>query len=206
VTALVRDARALVDFIGSLPDFAMRERGQVVYEHMGAMLADAILQAGLNYRSVVWPRVQTILSRYPDAKTVPGFCMILDDVGAARVLQWSHPEKPSRLRALTHALAGYGIATHDELARWLRAPGSGDALRAIRGIGPKTVDYLANLAGVDTIAVDRHVSAFVAMAHVERRDYAGIRSVVAFAADLLGVERRTLDYSIWMYQSGSAWA
>ena len=43
------------------------------YCHMGATLTDTVLQAGLNYRSVVLPRVSRILDLYPNAKTTTSF-------------------------------------------------------------------------------------------------------------------------------------
>ena len=39
-------------------------------DHIGAALADCILQAGLNYRTVVRPRVERIRSGYDDLQAV----------------------------------------------------------------------------------------------------------------------------------------
>jgi hypothetical protein len=76
-----------------------------------------------------------------------------------------------------------------------------EKLRSIRGIGPKTVDYLCGLLGLDFIAVDRHIRTFASDAGVTVADYEFLQIVVSYAADLLGVSRRHFDASIWTYVS-----
>ena len=71
----------------------------------------------------------------------------------------------------------------------------------MKGIGPKTVDYLACLVGADCIAVDRHIRGFAEAAGLENNGYEYLRQVFSFAADLLDVSRREFDARIWHYQS-----
>ena len=40
------------------------------YYNMAATLTDSVLQAGMNYKSVVYPRVYNILSKYSDYRTI----------------------------------------------------------------------------------------------------------------------------------------
>jgi endonuclease III len=201
MTAILRDARALARLIRALPDFQFVKRHSVSYTHMGAVLSDAVLQAGVNYRSVVKPRVQNILSAWPDAKTTTAFWNVVQRLGADAVLSWNHPEKPARLVRLTTAMLQQQVEDTDELARWVCTPGSRSVLLDTRGVGPKTVDYLAGLVGIDVVAVDRHLLKFLDRAGLSYADYASVASVVSFAADLMGVSRRDLDHSIWLYQS-----
>lgn len=176
------------------------EFGQV-YEHMGAVLADAVLQAGLNYHNVVLPRVNALLNRFPDAKTTIAFKDVLVRVGAAAVLGWSHPEKPRRLFDLTHFLVANCVYTTSAFRAWLLIESSSEQLSSIRGIGPKTIDYLKKLCGIDAIAVDRHIRTFVSRAGVPHADYILVRRIVERAARLLSISNSELDRVIWNYES-----
>ena len=74
---------------------------------------------------------------------------------------------------------------------------------AVRGVGPKTVDYLKTLVGLPAIAVDRHLRTFVSWAGLDLSDYDEISAVLSRAADLLEVHRGSLDHAIWSYVSNS---
>jgi len=198
---LQSDACVLADFIRNLNGFRMIEIVDPDYDHMGAMLADAVLQSGLNYQTVVSPRVQHILKTYPKATTLPLFQDIIEEHGAKHILQWNDCKKPSLLLRLMDFLAEQRISTIGDLNSWLRHSDSGAILQEIKGIGPKTADYLAILAGIDIVAVDIHLKSFVHLAGIKQNDYESIKNVISCAADLLKVTRRTLDRSIWTYQS-----
>ncbi len=169
--------------------------------HMGAVLVDTVLQAGINYRTVVLPRVRDVFRRFPAAITTPAFYDVLILHGAEEVLQWRHPTKPIRLWELTTFLLENCIYTTNALRAWLTVDTSADKLRLLPGIGPKTVDYLKKLSGSDSVAVDRHIRAFVLRAGVPFLGYDETRRVVEAAADLLCIPRAALDQAIWRYES-----
>lgn len=52
--------------------------------------------------------------------------------------------------------------------------------------------------GVESVAVDRHVYEFVSDAGII---YKEAKQIVEYAADMMQISRRTLDYSIWLYMS-----
>ena len=122
--------------------------------------------------------------------------------GLHDVLSWSHPEKPTRIGQLTEFLAERNIETEHDLSEWLIVEANSESLRGLRGVGPKTVDYLKSLVGIPAVAVDRHVRTFVGWAGIQMSDYNEIRQLVADAADILMVERHTLDHAIWSYVAG----
>lgn len=62
----------LAEYIRRLADFRLERSPAGNYNHMGATITEMILQAGIDYRSVVVPRVQNILRRYPEAATAGG--------------------------------------------------------------------------------------------------------------------------------------
>lgn len=172
-----------------------------VYQHMGAVLADSVLQAGLNYAKVVKPRIATILRIFPHATTMSNLVPVIEQEGSSKFLQWEHREKVSRFDNLVGFMAEAEIDSTSELSRALRDKRFRMDIRRVRGVGPKTVDYMACLVGVDCIAVDRHIRSFAELAGLEDDSYDYLREVFSFAADLLSISRREFDASIWRYQS-----
>ncbi|MFN2278860.1 MAG: hypothetical protein ACK2UR_14705, partial [Candidatus Promineifilaceae bacterium] len=103
-----------------------------------------------------------------------------------------------------------GVETVDELRAWLLDAANMPRLRGIKGIGPKTADYLKSLAGISTSMVDVHIYRFLALAGVEVKGYDDAQEVIRATAVLLNtragssrsIDERTLDYSIWTYMAG----
>jgi hypothetical protein len=165
--------------------------------HVGAILADAALQAGLNYRTVVKVRIDRIVQDFPEAATLSGMFNTISSIGVAEFMRWHHHTKVSRFICLAELLRNEGIDDFHQLRMWLQNPAFRENLRAIHGVGPKTVDYLCGLVGLDFVAVDRHIKAFANDAGVTAADYDFLQAVFSYAADLLGVSRRHFDASIW---------
>src|SRR5580704_10162695 len=61
--------------------------------HVGAILADAALQAGLNYRTVVKVRIDRIIQDFPGAATLSGMFKAIASIGVAEFLRWHHQTK-----------------------------------------------------------------------------------------------------------------
>ncbi len=171
---------------------------------MGAVLADSVLQAGLNYARVVKPRIASILRTFPHASTVNVLIEVIETEGSPKFLQWEHGEKISRFDSLVAFVADAEIENTFELGEALRDDNFRSNIQRLRGVGPKTVDYMACLVGADCIAVDRHIRGFAEFAGLENGSYEYLRDVFSFAADLLSVSRREFDASIWRYQSAKA--
>ncbi|HWY32681.1 MAG TPA: hypothetical protein VNX46_18090 [Candidatus Acidoferrum sp.] len=171
------------------------------YKHMGATLSDAILQAGLNYNFVVRPRVLRMLHYFPQANTTSQLLDLIDKYGAAYLLSWNHREKPSRLIAIANFFYVRSIENENCLREWLESSVNAKSLENIRGVGPKTIDYLKMLVGIPSVAVDRHIKTFVQRAGCKTDNYTAIRRVVEDAADRLHVHRTNLDYAIWVHVS-----
>jgi len=190
-------ARQIADHADRLGVQSAPTVSRTASHHLGAVLADAVLQAGVSYRTVVRMRVNRIHSEFPEAATLPGLIEVLEQRGAADFLQWNHPVKMSRFVSLIRLLGMQRIGTTFELKVWLSRNGSRELLLGVHGVGPKTCDYLCCLVGVDCIAVDRHVRTFANEAGVPISNYDRLKSVVSYAADLLGMPRRDFDAWIW---------
>ncbi|MBN3565639.1 MULTISPECIES: hypothetical protein [Burkholderia cepacia complex] len=166
-------------------------------EHLGAVLADSVLQAGLNYTTVVRPRVVAILRAYPNRLTISSLVALIQDGKTSAFLNWRHHEKVTRFEALVDFLKDWGIEDVSDLRVGLESDEFCNALQTVNGIGPKTVDYMACLVGIDSIAVDRHVRTFAKTVGVENDDYHFLRKSFCCAADLLSLPRREFDAWLW---------
>lgn len=166
-------------------------------DHLGAVLADSVLQAGLNYTTVVRPRVQAILRAHPTRNTISSLVSLIRDGKTSAFLNWRHHEKVRRFEALVAFMVDWGIEDVKDLRGRLASDEFRDAIQAVNGIGPKTVDYMACLIGIDSIAVDRHVRTFAKTVGVENADYQFLRKSFCCAADLLSLPRREFDAWLW---------
>ena len=205
-TRAVSDAERVAAFV-SLCGIALVKELALPYHHMGATITDAVLQSGLCYETVVRPRVQHVMSAFPEANTTSAFLDLVRERGGAEVVQWSHPEKLRRMEGVAELFISEGVETEADLRDWLCGEGPDCAanaakLAAVRGVGPKTIDYLKILCGEEeTAAVDVHLLRFLEQAGVRAQDYESARTTITQAAGLLGVSVACLDHSIWMYMS-----
>ncbi|TXH72881.1 hypothetical protein [Thiobacillus sp.] len=166
-------------------------------DHLGAVLADSVLQAGLNYATVVRPRVLSILRTYPNQNTVSALLKLIGERRTGVFLNWRHHEKVTRFEMLVAFLNECEIEDVKDLRAHLASEQFCNAIQRINGIGPKTVDYMACLVGLDSIAVDRHVRTFAKQVGVENDDYHFLRRSFCCAADLLALPRREFDAWLW---------
>lgn len=190
----------LLSYAEGLSSFRLRRRRpRVSYCHMGATICDAGLQAGLNYRNVVAPRVGRVLELWPSASTTSGFLAKSDRYGLFDVLAWRNSEKPNRIVEIARFCQKRGLETEDDLRKWLCQGGA--ELLEIRGVGPKTIDYLMILVGLPAVAVDRHARVFLSQAGVEAATYDQCRKILCATAEVLEIHPAILDEAIWQFVS-----
>jgi hypothetical protein len=194
-------AQTLLTYIESLPDFVIVTSIGDRYEHMGATLTDAVLQAGINYENVVRPRAIRLRDGYPEAKTTSGFARLIERSGLSEILNWREGSKPERLRQLVKVLLHHRIETEDHLRIWLEDPANLNRLRQIKGIKDKTVHYLQILIGAQTVAVDIHLFRLLTQAGLSTNNYEAAHQLILETAALLGIGPPILDHSIWRYMS-----
>jgi hypothetical protein len=198
----IRDkATALTAHLKSLDDFVVVADVDGIYNHMGATIVDAILQAGTSYDTVARPRIRRILEVYPIAVTTSAFLGLLHDVGPKTVLSWRDDEKPNRVVALAVFLRDRNVETEYALSAWLADEAHRPDLLSVRGVGPKTVDYLKILVGGQTAAVDRYVYSLFEGAGIPVSGYDEARDTLNATADNMGFAWVTLDHSVWRFMS-----
>lgn len=143
------DLRRLLDYVhaaGLEPKESVRG-----WNHIGAIICDAALQRQARYKTHVRPRVVRLIELWPDADTLRGFKRRMDTESISEAIDWRGPQKLAVIDALTKAFDEAGVDTVADLAGTLADEQSGPelrrALRRIAYVGPKTVDYIAVLAG-----------------------------------------------------------
>ena len=195
------DPEKLARYVRSLPGFVFYETIDGNYDHMGATVADAVLQANNKYSTHVKPRVNRILAKYPNARTTSSALRLLESTSATEFLDWRGEDRAERFSRVLALFAAEGIEVEADLREWLSQEPNLPKLRSIKGIGPKTVDYFKILVGVSTSAIDRHLLNFLALAGLAPSGYLDTQSVINATADVLKVDRAYFDHSIWQFMS-----
>lgn len=202
---VIINARKLAEYILNDSNLSLVPPLECPYQnHIGALFTDIIIQSGVSYHSVVVPRVNHILKNYPDAFSVNKFTSVIRENGIENILKWNHSIKLKRMNDLILFCQKNRINYAKDLKEFLRSPSNRKKFLKINGIGNKTLDYLLKLLNVETVAVDRHIFSFVEKAGIESNDYHNVKLVVEYAADIMNISRRMIDYSIWSYMSNSA--
>ena len=172
-------------------------RASAACDHLGAKLADAVLQSGVGYEAFVRRRVERIASEYPDASTARGFQATLRHEGAPAVLSVAGGRKLRTIQELTDFCVAQGIETCADLRQWLQVPGNPPKLRTVHGVGPKTISFLKLLVGLDAIAVDMHIRRFVLEAGLSEKDPECIEALLLAAGKIVGLSGSQVDELVW---------
>lgn len=198
------DPERLAQYVRSLPDFEFYETIDGNYDHIGATVADAVLQANMRYKTHVKPRVNRILAQYPGVRTTSSVLHLLKSIPAPEFLSWRGKDRAERFSRVLDLFAAEGIETEAVLREWLSQESNLLKLRSIKGIGPKTIDYFKILVGVSTSAIDRHLLNFLGLAGLAPCGYLDAQAIINATADILSVDRACFDHSIWQFMSKRA--
>jgi len=198
---IVAEARRIADYASSVGIHKTHFYCRDTYNHIGAVLADVVLQAGLNYFNVVRPRVMNIIDSFPDMNCVVNLVEMVNSQQTPFFLSWQHAEKIQRFERLVIFLHNNNINYIDELRVLLMNNNFCSRLLKLNGIGPKTIDYMSCLVGLDCIAVDRHIRSFAKRAGIEINNYHFLKLVFSYAADMLSISRREFDSWVWCRES-----
>ncbi|MBI9046989.1 MAG: hypothetical protein JEZ06_21055 [Anaerolineaceae bacterium] len=195
------NTKKLINYINSLQDFEIISVIDGAYQHMGATLVDGVLQSGLNYKTVVEPRVEHVLATYPNKKTTSEFSELCKKEGIKNIITWNDDRKPNLILTLVSLLQNENVETCQEFSIWLKDVQNTSKLHAIKGIGPKTIDYFKILVGQESVAVDVHLTRFIQLAGIQLSGYEEIKALISKASIELGIKESVLDHSIWKYMS-----
>ncbi|MFE2292988.1 hypothetical protein [Streptomyces sp. NPDC059452] len=119
-------------------------------------------------------------------------------------MKFNHARKVATAHAITEFLVAHGVDTREDLRTWLDHQPHRAALRTVKGVGPKSIDYIGNLVGRSHVAVDVHLRAFAVEAGVPDLPYGQLRAVYEEAAALLGHDRGGLEHAVWRHGAKAA--
>ncbi|MFF7631265.1 hypothetical protein [Streptomyces cyaneofuscatus] len=174
------------------------------WTHMGAVICDVSFQPRCNYKATLRPRLRHLQSSWPDARTVSGFQRRLATEDLAVAMKFKHAQKVATAHAITGLLAARGVDTREDLHTWLGHQVNRAALLTVKGVGPKSIDYIGNLVGRSHVAVDVHLRAFAVDAGVPDLPYDKLRAAYEEAAALLGHDKGGLEHAVWRQGSKAA--
>jgi endonuclease III len=176
-------------------------RKRLPYNHMGATITDAILQAGLNYKSVVYPRVYELFSKYSLYTSTTDFIILFQTIPLIDLINWKNSDKPVRIENLTWFLFNEKVESEKDFSEWIMLTTNMEKLSQINGIGPKTIDYLKMLVGIPSIPIDRHLFKFLERAGVKTEKYDHARYLYDEVSQALNINKEELDFNIWNLMS-----
>lgn len=197
----IDNVRKLLDYIYQNENKFDPVTQRTPYYHMGATITDAILQAGLNYNHVVYPRVVKLLTKYIDFKTTCDFIILFQTIPLKELINWKDDQKINRIIHLTWFLYENKIENENDLSIWLSEKKHLQILSEINGIGPKTIDYLKMLSGKQAIPIDRHLFKFLELAGIVVKTYKEANSIYCKVAEMLNIQQFELDKKVWNYMS-----
>lgn len=171
--------------------------------NMGATIIDGILQAGLNYKNVVKPRVDKFKNEHRNIITTTEFYNLISSNDLSELINMKG-QKIERIHALVKFLKNEKIETEDDFYDWLTVDENLLALANLKGIKSKTIDYLKILTGhKETVAIDVRLLNFLKLScpDLDNITYEYAKVLLMKTAKKLRVEPATLDYSIWSYMT-----
>jgi endonuclease III len=193
------DAEKVIEFIEFLNFDFNQESRYINNDHMGAIIAEVVLQAGLNYRNVVKPRVDHIIKNYPLHSTINSMLMLIELKDVTEILNWQGKEKIDRFINLLVFCEKHKIDNTIDFKNWIVFEENEQELLALKGIGPKTVDYLKLLLGIQSIPIDRHLFNFARLSGVKSKKYSDVSLLYKNVSKMLNVDCTILDSVIWNF-------
>jgi hypothetical protein len=182
------------------PAFPESARPSRVYDHLGALLADLSLQAGVNYDHVVRPRVNSILVRFPTTSALTGLRTAIGEIGVEEYLQWRGQEKIGLFQSLLALMSRNGHETVEDLSLWCVCGRTKAVLLSLPRFGPKSFDYLRLLCGVESIPLDRHIVRFLQLAGLDclSMEYTEMQEILLAACRHISLEPYKAERGLWL--------
>lgn len=192
--------------IDTLQSFIMKKNfnfsstpSRIPYDHMGATLSDAILQSGMNYNNIVYPRILLFRKKYSTFRTTSSFIALFNAIPLEKILNWNNCDKIDRITNISLLLFCNKVENENDLKCWIDDNCNTEKLKKIRGIGPKTIDYIKLLVGLPAIPIDRHLFKFLELAKLKTSNYDDASQLYISVSRNMGINLSDLDYQIWNY-------
>lgn len=172
------------------------------WDHLGAVIVDAALQRRQRYKATVEPRVRALVAAWPDANTASGFRARVKDGGLGAVIRWKSGDRVNQIDDILGVFEAQNINTVNDLQNRLAPSPERDelrsALRRVKHVGPKTLDYFDILTGSSAaVAIDVRIRKVAAKAGITNHAYSHLSAVIHEAAATRGWRSGDLDAVLW---------
>lgn len=169
----------------------------VSYSNLLPLLADSTLQQGMNYNSFVVPRIRRIENEYSFFSKISQVPMEKDFV--SNFLNVNNHRKINMFIDILQLLVKEGIETISNFYTWVQEKINQQKLLNIHGFGHKTLDYILNLLGIQSIPIDRHIYKFLNVCGIEIRNYEKASTIINLTAEKNGYNKIGMDREIWNF-------
>ncbi len=170
-------------------------------DHVGAIVAEAVLQPGSRYKRLVRPRIEKIMKDYPKRKTSGDFVRLLEEISPKYFLNWEEEDKPRRVLAVAKYLHNLGIETKDEFYLLFDEPDFPKVLKEIRGIGNKHIDSMKLLLRYPCESLHEAVRLVFQEMNIPFSTFEESRVLFQEIAHELKLDYENLLLCFWRYES-----
>ncbi len=172
------------------------------WNHMGAIVVDAVLQRRQRYKATVEPRVRALIASWPDGNTTKGFRQHMSTGDLGSTIRWKSGERLEQITKIVSVLETEEIDTVEDLRARLSTSPEREHLRAllrqVKHVGPKTLDYFEILTGSnDAVAIDVRILKIASNAGITNHKYSHLSNVIHRAASMRGWRPGDLDAVLW---------
>ena len=189
--------------IGDTFSLSVDNSRNLTNNNMGATIIDGVLQAGLNYKNVVKPRVDKFKNENRDVKTTTEFYNLINSQDLSELINFKG-DKVERIYTLVKFLKNEKVETEVDFYNFLSNNDNLLALSNLKGIKSKTIDYFKILTGhKETLAVDSRLINFIKIVcpELDNMTYEFAKELLMKTANSLRIEPATLDFSIWTFMT-----
>lgn len=166
-------------------------------ENFLILIADSVLQQGMNYNNFVLPRLIRIRTDYSHFHRISQLSTSQEDI--ENILQIKNKRKVNTFKNIIELFQKENIETYSDIVRWLSDKSNFCKLLEINGFGTKTLDYMLNLFGYQSIPIDRHLFSFLKLCLIETNNYQFASSIFNDIAEKNNFCKNMFDKEIWNY-------
>lgn len=191
-------ARALAEYVRSLTDFRMVSPDPP-WGHMGMTLVAVLYAPHMRYETVLG-RAMRLRDDHPDAVTTGQFARTIQELGLPHLVDINNPQARDAVVEVIDILHEAVLETEVDVRESLEDFAHRERLRQVKGIGPKTGEFLRVRCGEsEAVAVDMWMVRMLRQAGIHLTRFWEQHEVISRAAYMLGVTPATLGESIWSY-------
>ena len=192
-------AHSIAQYIHSVRRFDLSSSPALGSEHIGAFIAEAIMQPGESYKIAIRPLIERLIRDYPEGKTSGHFARLLEEISPKYFLNWKENDKPRRVLAVAKCLHALSIETADELRFIIDDPDFIKAMKDIRGIGNRQIDYLKLLLEIPSETAQEYMNVILKESGVSTVPEEEISVIWDETARLLQKKTSDLLLCVWRY-------